>query len=483
MKNTTFKNKIITLSIPIAATTALVYAETQDYTPGHYIIIGHKTQEPNQSSSITISGGSTSYEIYKPGEQVTPFQNYNPPQWNLYNTLIQSLGNLALGAGYGLYNMNLSNPGSLAGVFGEITSANAFGQLALPAMLYAVGTYAPVLKEAIVGADNISKQMTMFTAQAINSAINTINSLPSGVKEAVQSCVTYNLTGGQNGGQFAGLSLSSVTNYFSNTDQSAFNSLVDNCMQGENIAQMFNYNSQSIDAYLNQFNPRYAWMQGDIQQASLTVGPNGNLSASDTVNQSNSVDSLFNPQIVAKDMLIATQPEVQYNQSTSNIEPQFVYIKLPSGSRLLVSIANFDQDIKAIVDEQMYNTLMSITNSTSFDTYYNQYVAPVNNALSLTGSDFKNYWYTIYSTIQTYLYAEQNGTLQPPHDNVFITQADLNDMKEQIDLSIENLKKVYIAYFEKETLKYLQQDALENEQKYKADQEMNSKPPPPQPAN
>jgi hypothetical protein len=458
----------------------LVYAQTdQDYTPGNYIIIGN----PNASSnnySISISGGSTSYETYLPQQQATPFQSYSPPQWNLYNTLISSLGNLGFGAGYGLYNMNLANPGNLAGVFGEIASPQAFANLVLPAALYAVGTYAPVLKEALVGADNISKQMTMFTTQAINSVQNAINSLPDGEKQAVQACISYNLSGGQ----FTGLSLYSVTNYLGNNSQSQFNQLVDSCMQGESIVQAFGGNAQAISNYISQFNPRN-YMADDIQQAGLTVGPNGNLSASDTVvNQSASLDSLFNPQIVAKDMLIATQPAVQYNSSARNIVPQFVYITLPSGSRLLVSLANFDQDIKAIVDDQMYNTLMSITNATSFDAYYNQYVVPVNNALSLTGTDFYNYWYTIYSMIQAYLYAEQNGTLPPPHDDVIVTPQDLNDMQEQIDLSIKNLKNLYIAYFEKETLKYLQQDALENEQKYKAEQVMNSTPaPPPQPAN
>jgi len=488
MKNTTFKNKIITLSIPIVATTALVYAETQDYTPGHYIIIGSQTQEQNQFPSISISGGSTSYKTYTPGEQVVPFQNYNPPQWNLYNTILSTLGNLSLGAGYGLYNMNLSNPNNLAGVFGEIASANAFGQLTLASMLYAVGTYAPVLKEAIVGADNISKQMTMFTAQAINSALNTINSLPSGVKQAVQSCVTYNLTGGQNGGQFAGLSLNQVMSYFnsSTASQSGFDSLIDQCMQGENIAQMFNYSSQSIDAYLNQFNPRYNWMLDDIQQASLTTGPNGNnLYASDTIaDQSASLYSLFNPKLVAKDMLIAAQPEVQYNQSTHNIQPQFVYITIPpsspnsSSSKLLVSIGNFDQDIKAIVDKQIDATLMSMTNASSFSTFYNQYVVPVNNVLSLTGNDLRNAWYAIYMALQVYLYASSNGTLPPPNDYTFVTPKDLNEMKLQMDSSIDKLKKLYIAYFKKDTLKYLQQDALQNEQKYKAEQEMNSKPAP-----
>jgi len=485
MKNTKFKNKAIQFAIPIVATTALVYAQTdQDYTPGNYIIIGNPNV-PSNNSSISISGGSTSYETYLPQQQATPFQSYSPPQWNLYNTLISSLGNLGFGAGNGLYDINLANPSNLAGVFGEIASPEAFANLELPAVLYAVGTYAPVLKEALVGADNISKQMTMFTTQAINSIQNAINALPDGERQAVQACISYNLSGGQNGGNFAGLSMSSVTNYLSSSGQSQFNKLVDSCMQGESIVQAFGGNAQSISNYINQFNPRN-YMADDIQQAGLQPDQNNNLVASDTVTPSstNNLTSLFNPQIVAKDMLIATQPAVQYNSSARDIVPQFVYITLPSGSRLLVSLANFDQDIKAIVDEQMNYTLLSMTSTTDFDTYYNQYVVPVNNALSLTGTDFYNYWYTLYNTIQTYLYAYQNGTLPPPHDNIIVTPQDLNDMKEQIDLSVKNLKNLYIAYFEKETLKYLQQDALENEQKYKAEQVMNSTPaPPPQPAN
>jgi len=487
MKNTTFKNKAIAFTIPIIVTTALVYAHTQDYTQGNYIIIGSGTapSSTSQEYSVSISGGSTSYYMYLPGQHATLFQSYSPPQWNLFSSSLLSLGNLALGAGSGLYQMSLANPQQLFGVFSNILNPQALTGLGLASILYTVGTYAPVLKEAMVGADNISKQMAMFTSQALGSLQNAINSLPSGVKQAVQSCITYNLTGGQNGGQISGLSLNQVMSYLSNTDQSAFNSLVDQCMQGESIVQAFNGNPQAIDAYLNQFNPRF-WMQDDIQQAGLTTGPNGNnLYASDTIaNQSASLYSLFNPQLVAKDMLIAAQPAVRYNQTAHNIVPQFVYVTLPSGTKLLVSLANFDQVIKAIVDEQMKNTLLSISNATDFNAYYNQYVVPVNNALSLTGNDFYNYWYTLYEAIQTYEYAYQHGTLPPPHDNIMVTQPDLNDMQAQIANTRKKLTKLYTAYFEKETLKYLQQEAQQNEQKYMAEHALNTKPaPPPTPVN
>jgi hypothetical protein len=379
--------------------------------------------------------------------------------------------------------MSLASPQQLLGAFSNILNPQALTGLGLASILYTVGTYAPILKEALVGADNISKQMTMFTTQAINSAQNAINALPNGEKQAVQACVTYNLTGGQ---QFSGLSMGAITNYLSNNSQSQFNQLIDSCMQGESIVQAFNGNAQEINAYLNQFNPR-SWMADDIQQAGLQPDQNNNLVASDTLaNSSANLAALFNPQLVAKDMLIAAQPEVQYSQTAHNIVPQFVYITMPDGLKLLVSLANFDQDIKEIVKEQMDYTLASITSTTDFDTYYNQYVVPVNNALSLTGNDIYNYWYTLYNAIQTYLYAYKNGTLPPPNDDVTVTQQDLNNMQSQIADITNNLKDLYTAYFEDETLKYLQQEAQQNEQKYMAEHEMNNKPaqpPAPTPAN
>jgi hypothetical protein len=478
MKNTTFKNKAIQFAIPIIATATLVYAQTQtdqDYTPGNYIIIGSPSA-PSTSYNVSISGGSTTYQMYLPNQQATPFQNYSPPQWNLFNSNVLSLGNLALGAGSGLYNMSLANPQQLLGNFANILNPQALTGLGLASILYTVGTYAPVLKEAMVGADNISKQMAMFASQGLSAMQNAINSLPSGVQQAVQACITYNLTSGS---QFTGLSLNQVMSYLGNNSQIAFNQLVDTCMQGQSIVQTFNGNAQAINSYLNQFNPR-SWMADDIQQAGLQTGPNdGNLYASDTlVNSSANLTALFNPQLVAKDMLIAAQPAVQYNPSASTIVPQFVYITMPDGSKLLVSLANFDQDIKAIVEEQMDNTLASITNATNFDAYYNQYVVPINNALNLTGNDIYNYWYTLYNAIQTYLYAEQNGTLPPPHDDIMVTQEDMNNMLTQIRQSITNLTNLYTAYFEDETLKYLQQEAQQNEQKYMAEHEMNNKPAP-----
>jgi len=484
MKNTRFKNKVIEMVLPLVATTTLtstlIYADSNsnmDYTPGNYIIInGNPTSSSaNQLPRVSISGGSISYYTYKPGEHAYPFQHYNPPEWFLssssINSLITSLGNLAFGVGTGLYQMGLGNPSNLAGIFGEIAFPNEFGNLTLPAILYAVGTYAPVLKEALVGADNISKQMVMFSSQAIDSLQNAINSLPSGERDAVQACISYNLTGGQ----YAGLSQASLTNYLYNNSQSSFNSIVDSCMQGESIVQSFSGNARAINNYLNQFNPR-AYMVDDIQQASLTVGPHGNLEASDTMSNTASLYSLFNPSLLAKDMLIASMPELYYNPSVTNIVPQFVYIKLPNGKKILVSLANFKQDVRAVVNIQMYNTIQSMFLADHFKQWYKQYVSPMNKVLSLSGKDVYNYWYTIYNTYQTYKYAYKHGTFPPPNDDIHVTKKDLNVLAIQLVKSIRNLKDYYILEFGMETLLDLMQDAQENEQKYMAEHEINSKP-------
>jgi|GEM_PF-2002745 len=482
MKNTKFKDKVIKLVIPIAAASTLVYATTTtDYTPGHYVIITGNSPTPSLSYNVQISGGISSYHIYKPGQEVNPFQNYNASEWELYNfyrSNILSIGNLLFGGGAGLYGLNLTNPGALAGIFENIASLNTFGQLALPAALYIIGTYTPVLKEAVTAADNISKQMAMFTNQALGSIQNVINSLPNGVRQAVQACISYNVSGG-----LTGLSLNTVETYLNDGGQAALNSVVDNCIQGEDLLAKFNYNQAVVNSYLDQYNPR-AWMTSDIQQAGLVQGQDGNLYASGTVNPSNHLISLFNPQLVAKDMLIAEQPEVHYvhNSNINAIVPQYVYITLPNGSKLLVSLANFNEVTKAITAEQMYYTLTSLTNATDFDSYYNQYVVPVNNALSITSEDFYNYWYTLYKAIQTYEYAyEHGGRLPWPNDDVVLTPQELAKMKEQLQDTISKLTNLYTAYFRKDTLAFLQQDAKENEEEYMAKKELNHHPGSPQP--
>ena len=490
MKNTKFKDKVIKLVMPIAAATTLVYATTTtDYTPGHYVIITGNSPTPSLNYNVQISGGTSSYHIYQPGQEVNPFQSYNQSQWGInhsYSSNILSIANLLFGGGAGLYGLNLMNPGALTGVFGNIASLNTFGQLALPAALYIIGTYTPVLKEAVTAADNISKQMAMFTNQALGSIQNAINSLPNGVRQAVQACISYNVSGG-----LTGLSLNTVENYLSNGGQAALNSVVDNCIQGEDLLAKFNYNPTAVNSYLNQFNPR-AWMTSDIQQAGLVQGQDGNLYASGTVNPSNNLISMFNPQLVAKDMLIASQPAVQYNPNLGSgtvgaIVPQYVYITLPNNSKLLVSLANFNEVTKAITAEQMYYTLTSFTNTTDFDSYYNQYVVPVNNALSITSEDFYNYWYTLYKAIQTYEYAyEHGGRLPWPHDDVVLTPQELAKVKEQLQDNITKLTNLYTAYFRKDTLAFLQQYAQENEEEYMAKKELNhhpGSPPPPTPAN
>jgi len=494
MKNTKFKNKVIEFTIPIIATatltsTLMIYADNNsnlDYTPGNYIIIGGNTSSSNQLPNVSISGGGISYHTYQTGVQMSPFQHYKPPQWNLsnslYNSLITSLGNLAFGVGSGLYNMDLASPGNLAGIFGEIASPQMFGQLTLPAILYAVGTYSPVLKEALVGADNISKQMVMFSSQAISSLQNAIDSLPDGQKQAVQSCISYNLTGGQ----YAGLSQTSVTSFLGNNSQTAFNSIVDSCMKGESIVQAFHGNPQAINSYLNQFNPR-VWVSDDIaqqeQKGLMYKGANGNLDAVDTISSTaSSLYSLFNPKRVAKDMLIASMPKVHYSQTAKNIVPQFVYITLPNGQKILVSLANFNQDIRAIVNIQFYNTLESMTNATNFDSWYNQYVVPMNNAVSLTGKYLTNQkalyndWYTLYYSIKTYDYAYTHGKFPPPNDDMIFTKKDATEYDKIIINLTKSLESLYRAYFKASTYVYLLQDAQQNEEKYMAEHGMNSKP-------
>ena len=483
MKNTKFKNKAIKLVAPIVATTtltstALVFANSDapiDYTRGHYIIIG--AQQGSSYPRITIHSGSTTYHFYSSGQQMHPFQNYKPSPLQINNTQqnILSIANLLFSGGAGLYIMNLENPMNLAGVFSDIAYPNTFGQLALPIALYIVGTYTPVLKEAVAAADNISKQMAMFTNQTLGSLQNAINTLPNGVRQVVQACLTYDISGG-----LTGLSQEAVETFLSNSWQSGLNNIVDQCMQGENILAALSssgiIDQAAVNTYLNQFNPR-AWMTSDIQQAGLSPDQNGNLYASDTlVSSTNNLTSLFNPQLVAKDMLIAAMPDFQYSQTVGAIVPQFVYITLPNNSKLLVSTANFKQVTKAIVAEQMYYTTKNMLNATSFSSYYYQYVEPVNNALNLTGQDFYNYWYAIYEAVQTYEYASKYGTLPPPHNYIVVTQKDLEEMHEQLEQAVANLTKLYTAYFRKETLKYLQQDAQENEAKYMAEQETNNRP-------
>jgi len=506
MKNTKFKNKVIEIVTPIVATTTtlantfvpvitttqltatVVYADSSTSSDsiyyGNYIIIGQQTQEPyvSQSYSVSISGGSTTYNIYLPNQQVNTFQNYvnAQHQWYIQSQHLINLGNMAIGAGNELYQLYLEEK-NLVSQFARILTPKNLTSLALGAALYTVGTYAPVLKEAMVGADNMAKQMVMYTSQALNEVQNAINnSIPAAERQAVMSCVTYTLSLSH---QISGLQQKDIEKYLSTSGQGAFNSLVNNCLQGESIVQAFHNNQTAINNYLRQYNPR-TWMSEDIQQAGLQEDQNGNLSASDTIVDTNSnLMSLFNPQIVAKDMLIAAQPAVHYNPSASAIVPQFVYITLPNNSKLLISPANFGEDIKAIVGEQMYYTMASITSASNFDTYYNQYIVPVNNALHLSGNEYYNYWYVFYNMINTYFYAYQHGTLPPPHDDIMVTQQDLNNMLIQIRKTAKAITKLYTARFEKETLQYLYQDAVQNEEKYNAEHGMNTKPPAPQPAN
>ena len=506
MKNTKFKNKVIEIIAPIVATTTtlantfvpvitttqltatVVYADSSSSSDsiyyGTYIIIGRQTQEPHvtQSYSVSISGGSTTYNIFLPNQQVQTFKNYinEEHQWYLQSQHLINLGNMAVGAGNELYELYLEEK-NLINQFARLLTPKNLTSLALGATLYTVGTYAPVLKEAMVGADNMAKQMVMYTSQALNEVQNAINnSIPAAERQAVMSCVTYTLSLSH---QISGLQQQDIVNYLSRSGQGALNSLINSCLRGESIVQAFHNDLTAINNYLRKFNPR-TWMADDIQQVGLQEGPNHNLSTTDTISNTNSnLMSLFNPQTVAKVMLISAQPAVHYNPSASAIVPQFVYVTLPDGSKLLISPANFDEDIKAIVGEQMFYTMASITSAANFDTYYNQYIVPVNDALNLSGNEYYNYWYVFYNMIHTYFYAYQHGTLPPPHDDIMVTQQDLNNMLVQIRKTASAITKLYTARFEKETLQYLYQDAVQNEEKYNAEHGTNTKPPAPEPAN
>jgi len=102
---------------------------------------------------------------------------------------------------------------NLINQFARLLTPKNLTSLALGATLYTVGTYAPVLKEAMVGADNMAKQMVMYTSQALNEVQNAINnSIPAAERQAVMSCVTYTLSLSH---QISGLQQQDIVNYLS----------------------------------------------------------------------------------------------------------------------------------------------------------------------------------------------------------------------------------------------------------------------------
>jgi len=534
MKTTKFKNKVIEITIPLITATStiasnfvsvvtttntitatiannvipiittatitgtLVYADSNSNSgssvdSGNYIIIGSQTPQTSQSYSVSISGGGATYKTYPSGHHTNIFKNYNSAnhQWQIEHQKLMDLGNMPFEVGQQFYQLYLSMS-DLAQTFMGLLSVRNLTGIALAGALYTLGTYAPVLKEAMVGADNMAKQMTMYTNEALNTVQGVINHLHS-AQAAVQSCLNYTLSLSSH---ISGLSDADLVNYFGSNGQKQFEQAQSSCLKGESIVKALGGNPQKINEFLDKFNPRTS-MNDNIKQQEqaglMYEGSNSNLNASDTIsNTASNLMTLFNPQLVAEDMLIATQPKAQYNSNVGDIVPQFVYMVLPNGSKLLVSIASFDEIVKEIVKEQMFYTITSMTNVASFtaniflnsfSTFYNQYVVPINSELGLSGNDFRNYWYAIYFGTNMYEYEYQHGTMPPPDSDLTISQKNLNDQYIIMKQTVRRLINLYTAYFERETLNYLQQDVIENEAKYMIEKKTNTKPPAPQPAN
>jgi len=547
MKTTKFKNKVIEIAIPIITATStiasnfvsvvtttttntitatiannvipiittatitgtVVYADSNSNSgssvdSGNYIIIGSQTPQTSQSYSVSISGGNTTYQTYPPGHHTNIFKNYDSDshQWAIEHQKLTDLGNMPFQVGQQFYNLYLSMS-DLAQTFMGLLSVRNLTGIALAGALYTLGTYAPVLKEAMVGADNMAKQMTMYTNEALNTVQGVINHLHS-AQEAVQSCLNYTLSLSSH---ISGLSNADLVRYFGEHGQRAFEQAQSSCLKGESIVEALGGHKHLINKYLDKFNPRTS-MNDEInqqEQAGLMYeGSNSNLDASDTIsNTASNLMSLFNPQLVAEDMLIASQPKAQYNKNVGDIVPQFVYIVLPNGSKLLVSIASFDEVIKDIVKEQMYYTLSSmspyiqasVSNTVyshsyytqhiqpNFNAYFDKYVKPIHNALNLSGNDFYVDWLATFDAIRTYNYALQHGTLPPPYNNIRVGANTTNSYRITLRQAGKRMAKLYTAEFEKEVLHYLRQDALQNEVKYMIEKKMNAKPPAPTPAN
>ncbi len=424
-------------------------------------------QSPLTSNNFDLNiSTSDNWQMYNPAWEINPYSQFNTPFWTIGQNQGFSLGNLEAGVGNEFYLLSNQIQGLINNFLATLNPSNLTA-IALPFMLWTLGTYFPILKEALVGADNISKQMSMVAENEMNTQLKSIYNMLGSVSRVVRSCIAYNISGGQ----YSNLTTSQISSYIDSNGQQALQQIIDNCMGGKTLIQAFNNNATEIQQFLNTFNPRNWVSPNFATELNLTQDTNGNYYLQLTPTTGSYLIPTIQPKYTAKLLLTALLPQYTYNANTQQIQPALIYIQNSNGQNVLVSPYNTHNVIKASINTQIDNALQNI-GSSDWGTFYTTYIQPLDQALNLTqqnittssgatinSTNLDNDWHVLW-----FLYQQLNALQSQGATNT----AQYVELQEIVSQMEHYLKGIYQDIETIEVANEYKQKALELEQKIEA---------------
>ena len=342
-----------------------------------------------------------SWESYNPNWEVSP-QNPSAQLWNIQ-------GRAGIGGGFcGLQNnafynlaMQISN---LDSVFSAIMNPSNVQGLALAAALYVAGTYFPIIKEAMVGADAMAKSLASLTGLSCNSAMNFVNNEFKATSRITRACVLKRL--GFSGYNIFNATGSAIQKAIETKGQDAVQQALDYCMNHATIMDVFN--GTDIQKFFDKYDPR-KWIACDLvkhfqsEGINISTDANGNY----VIPQSTLVNGI--PPIQGAELILtAALPEFHYN--SSGIQPSFVYVQDPlTGQQVPLNQITMRDITKHEIEQQLGNIFQQMPNSdwatikSNVDALNQKYgIAPSSMQTGISSSSttqIDGYFLTIWSAI------------------------------------------------------------------------------------
>ncbi len=409
------------------------------------VLAGSVMLTPAYASPSTISSSSYYYEDINAGSMTPPsWSNYNPAWetpggYNItaWNANISGGANVGVGGLCGAkanaYYMLTGMMQNLDQIYNILTNPQNIEGYALAGALYLLGTYFPIIKEAIVGFQAIANSVAKLAGMNCQSAMNLVMKEFKDTSKITEVCVLHTL--GISGVNIFNVSQSDIQQAIASKGQDAVQQAFAKCEEQPDIFTAFSGTS-SIAKFLNKFDPR-KWLSCSLVKwidpsgtNAVTVDGNGNI----VINQTAMETGQFGPRDMAAAILASMIPSFEVGNN-NNIVPQMIYISgtAPDGSSTTypLSFQSIPRMTHLIVDTQM-NNMFQMLNSGSFASWssFSDYVSNTLNAM------ITRYGVTVQD--QNYLNQILNGYFRPLYYAVSL----LNSMSSSPSSSTANSEGV-----------------------------------------
>lgn len=233
---------------------------------------------------------------------------------------------------------------------------NNWQNLAFIGALYIAGSYFPILKEAMVGAEMIANGIARLRNVNCDSAAKEMNNYLRETSDLVRACVLKRI--GMNASPFS-LDTASIQSYIesNNIQEKKIQEAYAFCMNNATVFDAFNIGSQDLGKWLDRFNLRKKMFCGMVN----TLGMQD---FGDRYSYSSSLINGSDVKTMAQLVLISITPEWIIDQKDKDIlvRKKAVYYTDSKGNSIQVDSSTMPYMLRDIVDKEFEGMINDLNN-------------------------------------------------------------------------------------------------------------------------